>query len=67
MGNDVYVVMDGNKVGGVYVYREDAQAHATAIGGNMITQPIRREVPGWVQTMVDSAKEKARMQNPVRR
>lgn len=67
MNNDVFVVMDGPRLAGVYRYREDAAAHAQACGGNYVVQPIRVEIPSWVQTMVDSAKEKARMQNSVRR
>jgi hypothetical protein len=63
MSNDVFVVMEGAKIAGVYRYREDAVSHAQACGGNFIVQPIRNEVPGWVQVMVDSAKKKAQMQS----
>ena len=45
----------------------DSAAHAQACAGNYVVQPIRNEIPGWVQTMVDAAKEKAKMQNTVRR
>lgn len=67
MNNDVFVVMDGARLAGVYRYREDASAHAQVCGGNFVVQPIRNEIPPWVRTMVDSATEKARMQNSVRR
>lgn len=67
MNSDVFVVMEGTRIAGVYRYREDAQAHAQACAGNLIVQPIRNEIPGWVQTMVDASKEKARLQNSVRR
>lgn len=67
MNNEVFVVMDGTRLAGVYRYREDAASHAQACAGNYVVQPIRNEIPGWVQTMVDAAKEKARLQNPVRR
>lgn len=60
---EVFVVMDGTKVGGIYRWRDDANDHAIAIGGNVVVQQIRNEIPGWVKTMVDSAKDKARMQN----
>jgi hypothetical protein len=67
MNNDIFVVMEGTRIAGVYRYREDAQAHAQVCAGNFVVQPIRGELPGWVQTMVDSSKEKARMQNSGRR
>jgi hypothetical protein len=67
MNNEVFVVMDGTRLAGVYRYREDAAAHAQACAGNYVVQHIRNEIPGWVQTMVDAAKEKAKMQNTVRR
>lgn len=64
--NEVFVVLDGSKLAGVYRYREDAASHAQACGGNYVVQLIRNEIPVWVQTMIDSAKEKARLQNSVR-
>lgn len=67
MNNDVFVVFDGPKLAGVYRYREDAANHAQACGGNYVVQPIRNEIPSWVQVMVDASKEKARLQNSVRR
>lgn len=59
---DLYVVMEGNKVAGIYQYREDAKAHALACGGNVIVQQLRLEIPTWVRTMNDSAMEKAKQQ-----
>lgn len=67
MSNDVFVVMDGTRLAGVYRYREDASSHAQACGGNFIVQSVRNEIPGWVQTMIDAAKKKAQMQNSVKR
>lgn len=63
MSSDVFVVMDGARIGGVYRYREDATMHAQACGGSVVVQPTRNELPGWVRVMVDEAKEKARMQS----
>lgn len=65
--NDIYVVLEGSRLGGIYKYREDAHTHAQAVGGNVVTQQVRTELPSWVNTMVESAKEKARLQNPPRR
>lgn len=62
--NDVYVVMEGGKISGVYKYREDAKEHAQAVGGSVITQQLKTQLPGWVSTMIESAQEKARLQNP---
>ena len=59
---DVYVVMEGSKVAGIYQWRDDAKAHAVACGGNMIVQQLRYETPAWVRTMNDSAQEKAKQQ-----
>lgn len=67
MNNDVFVVMEGSRIAGVYRYREDANTHAQVCSGNVIVQTTRTELPGWVQVMVDSAKEKARMQSSVQR
>lgn len=67
MSNDVFVVMEGSKIAGVYRYREDAVSHAQVCGGSFVVQPIRNEIPGWVQVMVDAAKKKAQMQNSVTR
>lgn len=61
---EVYVVMDGNKVGGIYHWKEDAQEHAQAVGGMLITQNVRYGIPTWIKTMNESALEKARLQNP---
>lgn len=60
---DVFVVMDNNKVAGIYQWREDAKAHAVACGGNVIVQQLRFETPTWVKTMNDSAQEKAKQQS----
>ena len=59
---DVYVVMEGNKIAGVYNWREDAKQHAVTCGGNVVVQQLRFEIPGWVKTMNDSAQEKAKLQ-----
>lgn len=67
MSNEIFVVMEGTRVAGVYRYRDDAASHAQACGGNFVVQPIRNEVPSWVKVMIEAAKEKARMQNTVRR
>lgn len=61
--SELFVVMDGSKVGGIYRWRDDANAHSEAVGGNVIVQPVRYELPGWVKTMVGSAKEKAAQQS----
>jgi hypothetical protein len=63
---DVFVVMEGSKVSGIYQWREDAKAHAVACGGNVIVQQLRFETPGWVKTMNESAQEKARLQGGIR-
>lgn len=63
--NDVFVVMEGAKIGGVYRWRDDANVHAQAVGGAVVVQGIKNKIPGWVETMVASAKEKAQMQNSV--
>jgi hypothetical protein len=60
---EVFVVMDGNKIGGLYRWRDDANSHAQAIGGAVVTQQVRNEIPGWVKTMIDSAVGKAQMQS----
>lgn len=65
--SEVYVVMDGNKVGGIYQWRDDANAHAQAVGGTIVVQQVKYETPGWVKTMVESAQEKARLQGNARR
>lgn len=65
--NDIYVVLEGSRLGGVYKYREDAVTHAQAIGGTVITQQVKTEVPTWVTSMVEAAQEKAKLQNPTRR
>jgi len=64
---EVFVVMDGSKVGGIYCWRDDANSHAQAVGGTVVVQQVKYEIPSWVRIMVDSATEKARMQNSVRR
>ena len=61
--SELFVVMDGNKIGGIYRWRDDANAHSEAVGGSVIVQPIRYEMPGWVKTMISSAKEKAAQQS----
>lgn len=60
--SEVFVVMDGNKVGGIYCWRDDANTHAQVVGGSVVVQQVKYEIPGWVKTMADSAKEKARLQ-----
>lgn len=59
---DVYVVMEGSKVAGIYQWRDDAKSHAVACGGNVIVQQLRYETPAWVKSMNDSAQEKAKLQ-----
>jgi hypothetical protein len=59
---DVYVVMEGSKVAGIYQWRDDAKSHATACGGNVVVQQLRYEIPIWVKTMNESAQEKAKLQ-----
>lgn len=65
--SEIYIVMEGPKVGGVYYMREDANSHAKVVAGNVIVQQIRYSIPPWVKTMNDSAIEKARLQNTPRR
>lgn len=65
--SEIYVVMEGSKIGGVYYMREDANSHASAIAGSVVVQQIRYNLPTWVKTMTESSVEKARLQNPVRR
>ncbi len=60
---DVFVVLEGSKVGGIYRYRDDADAHAEVVGGKVILQQIKEETPGWVSTMLEAGREKARMQS----
>lgn len=48
---------------GIYRYRDDADAHAEVVGGKVILQQIKEETPGWVSTMLEAGKEKARMQS----
>lgn len=60
--SEVFVVMEGSKIGGVYQWRDDANAHAQVSGGTIVVQQVRYSTPGWVKTMVDSAQEKARLQ-----
>lgn len=60
---EVFVVMDGNKIGGLYRWRDDANSHAQAIGGVVVNQQVKNEVPGWVKTMIDAAVGKAQMQS----
>jgi hypothetical protein len=61
--NDVYVVIEGAKIGGVYSCRDDADSHAQAVGGNVVVQGVKNKIPVWVGTMLAAAKEKALMQN----
>ena len=63
---DVYVVMEGSKVAGIYHWREDANSHAGACGGHVIVQQIRYDTPTWVKSMNESAQEKARLQSRAR-
>lgn len=60
---EIFVVMDGNKIGGLYRWRDDANSHAQAVGGAVVIQQIRNEIPGWVKTMIDSAVSKSQMQS----
>lgn len=60
---DVFVVLEGSKMAGIYRYRDDADAHAEVVGGKVILQQIKEETPGWVSTMLEAGKEKARMQS----
>jgi len=60
---DVFVVLEGTKVAGIYRYRDDADAHAGVVGGKVVLQQIKEETPGWVSTMLEASKEKARMQS----
>jgi hypothetical protein len=55
--------MVGSKFGAIYRYKEDADAHASVAGGVVVSAPIKDEIPQWVSTMVESAKEKAKMQS----
>ena len=64
---EVYVVTEGSKISGVYRWRDDAATHAQAVGGVVVVQSIKNQVPGWVTTMVESAKEKAHLQSYGRR
>lgn len=59
---EVYVVTEGNRVAGVYYWREDAQAHAQVVGGVVVVQQLRYELSVGIKVMVDAAKEKARAQ-----
>lgn len=61
--NDVYIVIEGAKIGGVYSYRDDADCHAQAVGGIVVVQGVKNKIPVWVGTMLAAAKEKALMQN----
>lgn len=67
MSNELFIVLEGTKIVGVYRYRDDAAAHSQVCGGRFVVQSIRETLPTWVQVMIDEAKDKARMQNPVRR
>lgn len=60
---DVFVVLEGSKMAGIYRYRDDADAHAEVVGGKVILQQIKEETPGWVSTMLEAGREKARMQS----
>ena len=60
--SEVFVVLDGTKVGGIYHWREDADAHAQAVGGTVMRQAVKTEVPGWVQVMLEKSKGLAKMQ-----
>jgi hypothetical protein len=63
MNNELFIVMDGSKVAGIYRWRDDAESHAQICGGRLVIQSIRESLPSWVQVMVDEAKNKARMQS----
>jgi hypothetical protein len=56
---ELYVVMDGGKIAGIYQWKADAREHAAAVAGTVIVQQVRYELPGWVATMVKAAKDKA--------
>jgi len=56
---ELYVVMDGGKVAGIYQWKADAREHAAAVAGTVIVQQVRYELPGWVVTMIKAAKDKA--------
>jgi hypothetical protein len=63
ISTELFVVMDGNKIGGLYRWRNDASAHAQVVGGAVVIQQVRTEIPGWVKTMIDAAVDKAQMQS----
>lgn len=56
---ELYVVMDGGKVAGIYQWKADAREHAAAVAGTVIVQQVRYELPGWVVTMIKAAKDRA--------
>lgn len=66
MSNELFIVMEGSKIAGIYRWREDAESHAQICAGRLVIQSIRESLPSWVQVMVDEAKNKARMQSTVR-
>ncbi len=63
MNNELFIVMAGPKIAGIYRWREDAEAHAQVCAGRLVIQSIRESLPSWVQVMVDEAKNKAKMQS----
>jgi len=63
MNKELFIVMDGSKVAGIYRWREDAETHSQICGGRLVIQSVREELPAWVQVMVEDAKTKAKMQN----
>ena len=59
---DLYAVMAGGKLGGIYRFREDANTHAEVAGGVVVVQQVKNDVPAWVKTMAEASKEKAQLQ-----
>jgi hypothetical protein len=60
---EVFLVLEGTKVVGVYFWQEDAKNHAEAVGGKVITQSVKFDLPGWVKVVLDDKKLKAQMQS----
>lgn len=61
--NDVYIVLEGTKIAGLYHYKDDAKDHASAIGGTVLLQQIKYKLPVWVSTMKESSELKAKQQS----
>lgn len=67
MSNNLFVVLEGHKIAGIYSNRDDADKHAQVVGGRILVQEVKHCLPVWVETMLKQAKDIAKIQNSARK